>query len=419
MTVIADQLQFKDRLDDHAQDFDVLIVGGGMVGLTLAAALGGTSLTVGIIDRAEMEATTDPKFDGRASAIAAGSRAVLDAIGVWTELARHAAPILEIRVSDGSSPLFLHYNSRDLGDGPLGHIVENRHIRRALLDQLAALDTVRTIGGHGLVANERGAIGATVLLDDGTQLTSRLIVAADGRNSALREDAGIGVMGWNYDQTGIVCTVSHARPHHGIAQERFLPPGPFAILPMEGNRSSIVWTERTDLAPRLLALDDATFTNELARRFGDFLGEISVVGKRFLHPLSLAHAERYIDDRLALIGDAAHSIHPIAGQGFNIGVRDVAALAEVVVDTFRLGLDPGSTIVLERYQRWRRFDNSIMLAVTDGLNRLFCNGIAPVRLARDAGLAAVDRLPALKRVLMRHAMGQMGELPRLVQGRSL
>ena len=419
MTKITDRVPLKDRLEDHTHDFDVLIIGGGMVGLTLAATLGSAGLTVGIIDRAEMEATTDPNFDGRASAIAAGSRAVLDAIGAWTDMAHHAAPILEIRVSDGSSPLFLHYDSRDLGDGPLGHIVENRHIRRALLDQLAALDTVRTISGHSLVANERDAIGAIALLDDGTRLTSQLIVAADGRNSPLRQDAGIGVVGWNYDQTGIVCTVSHARPHNGIAQERFLPPGPFAILPMEGNRSSIVWTERADLAPRLLTLDDETFTNELARRFGDFLGEISVVGKPFLHPLSLAHAERYIDNRLALIGDAAHSIHPIAGQGFNIGVRDVAALAEVVVDTIRLGLDPGTTMTLERYQRWRRFDNSIMLAVTDGLNRLFCNEITPVRLARDAGLAVIDRLPALKRVLMRHAMGQIGELPRLVQGRSL
>ena len=419
MTTIADWLEPNDRLVDCAHDYDVLIVGGGMVGLTLAAALGGAGLAVGVVDRAAMEATTDPGFDGRASAIAAGSRAVLDAIGVWPAMARHAAPILEIRVSDGSSPLFLHYDSRDLGDGPLGHIVENRHIRRALLDRLAALDTVRIIGGRGVVANDRAALGAAALLDDGTRLTSRLIVAADGRHSPLRRDAGIGVTGWTYDQTGIVCTVAHARPHRGIAQERFLPPGPFAILPMTGDRSSIVWTERANLAPRLLALDDAAFTDELARRFGDYLGELSVVGKRFSYPLSLVHAERYIDDRLALIGDAAHAIHPIAGQGFNIGVRDVAALAEVVVDTTRLGLDPGATTALERYQRWRRFDNSIMLAVTDGLNRLFSNEIAPVRLARDAGLAAVDRLPALKRVLMRHAMGQVGELPRLVQGRSL
>ncbi len=419
MTTTIDLPNSNVRIEDQPYVHDVLVVGGGMIGMTLAAALGGAGIVVGIVDRAAMGSTTEPEFDGRASAIAAGSRAVLDAIGVWPAMARHAGPILEIRVSDGSSPLFLHYHSRDLGDGPLGHIVENRHIRLALLDRLTALDTVRIIGGREVVANDRGADGAMARLDDGTRLTSRLIVAADGRNSPVRQDAGIGVTGWDYGQTGIVCTVAHARPHRGIAQERFLPPGPFAILPMTGNRSSIVWTEPTDLAARLLGLDDAAFTDELARRFGDYLGEINIVGPRFSYPLSLIHAERYIDHRLALIGDAAHGMHPIAGQGFNIGVRDVAALAEVVVDTIRLGLDPGATTVLERYQRWRRFDASMMLAMTDGLNRLFSNEIAPVRLARDAGLAAVERLPALKRVLMRHAMGQVGKLPRLVQGRPL
>ncbi len=415
MTTIADWLE----PNDSPNDCDVLVVGGGMVGLTLAAALGGAGLAVRVVDRENLEATTDPAFDGRASAIAAGSREVLDAIGAWSAMAPHAGPILEIRVSDGASPLFLHYDSRELGDGPLGHIVENRHIRRALLDRLAALAEVRMIGGRAVVAVDRGPLRAEARLDDGTRLTARLVVAADGRNSPIRDDAGIKVTSWRYAQTGIVCTVAHARPHRGIAQERFLPSGPFAILPMTGDRSSIVWTERADLAPRLLALDDAGFTGELARRFGDFLGAVRIVGPRFSYPLSLVHAERYVDNRLALIGDAAHAIHPIAGQGLNIGVRDVAALAEVVVDTIRLGLDPGATTALERYQRWRRFDNTVMLAVTDGLNRLFSNEIAPVRLARDAGLAAVDRLPALKRALMRHAMGQVGELPRLVRGRPL
>ncbi len=411
MTTIADWLE--------PNECDVLIVGGGMVGLTLAAALGGAGLMVRVVDRTPVAATTEPEFDGRASAIAAGSREVLDAIGAWPAMAAHAGPILEIRVSDGASPLFLHYDHDELGVGPLGHIVENRHIRRALLDRLAALERVRVIGGREVVAIDRGALGAEARLDDGQRLAARLIVAADGRDSPVRQGAGIGVTAWRYDQAGIVCTVAHARPHRGIAQERFLPSGPFAILPMTGNRSSIVWTERADLAPRLLALDDAGFADELARRFGDYLGDLRVVGPRFSYKLSLLHAERYVDHRLALIGDAAHAMHPIAGQGFNIGIRDVAALAEVVVDALRLGLDPGATTVLERYQRWRRFDNTVMLALTDGLNRLFSNGIAPLRLARDAGLAAVDKLPALKRVLMRHAMGQVGELPRLVRGQPL
>jgi 2-octaprenyl-6-methoxyphenol hydroxylase len=372
-----------------------------------------------VVDRAPTAAMTEAGFDGRASAIAAGSREVLDAIGAWAAMAPDAGPILEIRVSDGASPLFLHYDHDELGLGPLGHMVENRYIRRALLDRLAALERVRVIGGRAVVAIDRAALGAEARLDDGQRLGARLIVAADGRDSPVRQGAGIGVTAWRYDQAGIVCTVAHARPHRGIAQERFLPSGPFAILPLTGNRSSIVWTERADLAPRLLALDDAAFRHELARRFGDYLGDLRIVGPRFSYPLSLLHAERYVDHRLALIGDAAHAMHPIAGQGFNIGIRDVAALAEVVVDALRLGLDPGATTVLERYQRWRRFDNAVMLALTDGLNRLFRNQTAPVRLARDAGLAAVDKLPALKRVLMRHAMGQVGDLPRLARGQPL
>ena len=321
MTTTTELPKPDDRHTDGARNYDVVIVGGGMVGLTLAAALGGAGVSVGVVDRSEMDATTDPGFDGRASAIAAGSRAVLDAIGVWPAMARHAGPILEIRVTDGASPLFLHYDSRDLGDGPLGHIVENRHTRRALLDQLDTLGSVRIVGGRSVVANDRGALGAEALLDDGTRLTSRMIIAADGRDSPLRRDAGIGVTGWSYNQTGIVCTVAHTRPHRGIAQERFLSPGPFAILPMTGDRSSIVWTERGDVANRLMALDDAAFADELARRFGDYLGQLSIIGKRFSYPLSLVHAERYVDDRLALIGDAAHGMHPIAGQGFNIGIR--------------------------------------------------------------------------------------------------
>ncbi len=405
-----------DPIGHRANDHDVLVVGGGMVGLTLAAALGGAGLRVRVVDREAVAWTTDPGFDGRASAIAAGSRAVLDAIGAWSDMAGDAGPILEIRVTDGASPLFLHYDFRDIGEGPLGHIVENRHIRRALLRRIAALESVDLTGGHTVEAIDRGSLRAEARLDDGTVITARLVVAADGRNSPTREAAGIGVTSWRYDQTGIVCTVAHARPHLGIAQERFLPSGPFAILPMTGDRSSIVWTERADLAPRLLALDDAAFAAELARRFGDYLGALEVVGPRFSYPLSLAHAERYIDNRLALVGDAAHAMHPIAGQGFNIGVRDVAALAETIVDTIRLGLDPGTTTALERYQRWRRFDNTVMLALTDGLNRLFSNDVAPLRMARDTGLAVVDRMPALKRVLMRHAMGQAGDLPRLIQG---
>jgi 2-octaprenyl-6-methoxyphenol hydroxylase len=246
-----------------------------------------------------------------------------------------------------------------------------------------------------------------------------LVVAADGRNSMLRRDAGIRTASWRYGQTGIVCTVEHERPHRGIAQERFLPAGPFAILPLTGNRSSLVWTERADLAPAMLALDEADFTGEVATRFGDHLRTLRVVGPRWSYPLALLHAERYVDRRLALVGDAAHVMHPIAGQGLNLGLRDVAALAEVLTDTRRLGLDLGTAPVLAGYQRWRRVDAVTLLAVTDGLNRLFSNDLAPVRLARDLGLAAVNRLPPVKRFFMRHARGTVGKLPRLLQGDAL
>jgi 2-octaprenyl-6-methoxyphenol hydroxylase len=262
-----------------------------------------------------------------------------------------------------------------------------------------------------------------VHLDDGRRVTAPLAVAADGRNSPMRDAAGIRVTEWAYAQTGIVCTVAHEKPHGAVAHEHFLPAGPFAMLPMVDDngvhRSSIVWTERRDLAPAMMALDDAAFAAEIERRFGFSLGRLTPIGGRFAYPLTLVHAERYVDRRLALLGDAAHAIHPIAGQGLNLGLRDVAALAETVVDAHRLGLDIGDALVLERYQGWRRFDNMVLLAVTDGLNRLFSNDIAPLRLVRDLGLAAVDRMPPLKRLFMRHAMGLVGDLPRLMRGERL
>jgi 2-octaprenyl-6-methoxyphenol hydroxylase len=229
---------------------------------------------------------------------------------------------------------------------------------------------------------------------------------------------------WDYPQCGIVCTVGHEKPHNGVAHEHFLPSGPFALLPMTdgadgGHRSSLVWTERRALVPAMMALSPAGFARELMRRYGDGLGSLRQVGGRWSYPLGLMHAERYVDRRLALIGDAAHVIHPISGQGLNLGLRDVAALAEALMDARRLGRDLGSAEVLARYQRWRRFDNSLLMVVTDGLNRLFSNDLAPLRLARDLGLAAVDRLPPLKRVFMRHAMGLVGDLPRLTRGQAL
>jgi 2-octaprenyl-6-methoxyphenol hydroxylase len=282
-----------------------------------------------------------------------------------------------------------------------------------LFRRAGTLSSFRLLAPRRMVRSEPSATGTVAVLADGERLKARLIAAADGKDSPLRREAGIRAVEWRYPQTGIVTTVAHARPHAGIAVEHFLPAGPFAILPMTGNRSSIVWTEDAELAPRLLELPEAEFA---AARFGGFLGEVEPVGPRWAYPLSLMQAERYTARRLALVGEAAHVIHPIAGQGLNIGIRDIAALAELIVDTRRLGLDIGEDSVLEAYQRWRRPDAVMLAGVTDGLNRLFSNTIEPIRLVRDVGLSIVNQLPPLKRLLMQHAMGTLGERPRLALG---
>lgn len=392
-----------------------------MVGATLAAALAKGGLDVALLDRAPAETRTDAAYDGRASTIAYGSQRMLAALGLWPAMAPEAAPILDIRISDGAAPLFLHYDHREVGAEPMGWVIENRAIRRALLGAQGGV-AVRAPAAVRAVAIEPAR--AVVTLASGETLAARLVVAADGADSEIRRAAGIACTAWRYRQTAIVCTMGHELPHEGVAHERFLPAGPFAVLPMtdhpeHGHRSSIVWTEREAAAPAYLALDDAAFGRELQRRFGDWLGACRIVGGRWSYALRLLHAETYAKPRLALIGDAAHTIHPIAGQGLNLGLRDVAALAEALVDAHRLGLDPGSLAVLEAYQRRRRFDTQALMTVTDGLNRLFSNDVEPVRLARDLGLAAVGRLPALKRFFMRHAMGTVGDLPRLLRGEAL
>jgi 2-octaprenyl-6-methoxyphenol hydroxylase len=408
---------------------EVIIAGGGMVGLSLGLALASAGLEVVVVDREDPANLQDATHDGRGSAIAFGSQQVLESLGVWQKLADKAAPIRDIRVTDGQvgrpvPPLFLHYDSEMLGLGPLGFIVENTWLRRALHARSAEVAELRLLAPAEIATIDRAAGAVTVSLKDGREIRAALLVGAEGRRSPSREDAGIGVTAWDYDQSGIVCTIGHELPHEDVAHEHFLPSGPFAVLPLTDDadgthRSSIVWTEMRDLAPRMMALDDAAFSAEIMRRFGDSLGEIRVLGRRWCYPLSLQHAERYSDRRLALIGDAAHGIHPIAGQGLNLGIRDVAALAECIVDARRLGLDIGGPQVLARYERWRRFDNMMLIAVTDGLNRLFSNDLPPLRLVRDLGLAAVNRIDPLRRLFMRHAMGIVGDLPRLTRGEAL
>jgi 2-octaprenyl-6-methoxyphenol hydroxylase len=403
---------------------DAVVLGGGLVGLSMATALGQAGVSVVVVDREKPAVAAADPFDGRGSAIAWGSAQALRGIGLWAPLERHAARIEEIRVSDGDSRLFLHYDHHEVGDNPLGFIIENRFTRRALYARLAGLRAVTLLAPARAVRVARTNAGVEVGLADGRAIRARVAIAADGRESPTREAAGIGAVRWQYGQSGIVCSIRHEKPHRGMAHERFLPAGPFAVLPLPDSetgehRSSIVWTERDELVPAMMALDDAQFAQEIAARFGDSLGAIGVAGPRWAYPLSLLQADRYTDLRLALVGDAAHVIHPIAGQGLNLGLRDVAALSECIVDAHRLGLDIGDAEVLARYARWRRFDNLALTAVTDGLVRLFSNDVAPLRLARDIGLAAVQRLPGLKRLFMRHAMGMVGDLPRLVRGEAL
>jgi 2-octaprenyl-6-methoxyphenol hydroxylase len=400
---------------------DVLIAGGGLAGFALAIALRqslGPRFAVTLADPDLAHAGED----ARASAVAAGPRRMFDALGAWNAVADEAQPILDMVVTDGRAddavrPVFLTFGGEIEPGEPFAHMIENGRL-------IAALAAKATSTGVNLMAAPvvdfaAGPRDVKVRLGDGAAIATRLLVAADGARSQLRERAGIATHGWSYGQSAIVTTVTHERDHHGRAEEHFLPAGPFAILPLRRNRSSIVWTERTEEAGRIVALADDEFHDELEKRFGLRLGEIVVSGPRRAYPLGLWVARSFIADRLALVGDAAHVIHPIAGQGLNMGLRDVAALAEAVVDAVRLGLDPGDNTVLERYQRWRRFDTMTMSVSTDGLNRLFSNRSDVLRLARDIGLGMVDRLPGLKRLFIREAAGLVGEMPKLLRGEAL
>ncbi len=400
----------------------VVIGGAGFAGLALAIALRqglGDAFTVVVIDPALAHAQSK---DPRASAIAAAARRLFEAIDVWDAVATNAQPILGMVVTDSKlddavRPTFLTFGGEVEEGEPFAHMVENRHLVDALVAKAKALGIDLRAGTVARFENAANTIMVALANDE--IIPARLLVGADGANSKIREQAGITTHGWNYDQSAIVTTVGHEREHNGRADEHFLPAGPFAILPLTGKRCSIVWTESTDEAARIVALPDDQFHAELEKRFGLQLGDIKVIGPRRAFPLGLFTARTVIGERLALIGDAAHIIHPIAGQGLNMGLRDVAALAEAIADAARLGLDPGGPDVLERYQRWRRFDTMTMGVATDGLNRLFSNHSDVLRLARDIGLGLVERMPALKRVFIREAAGFTGDVPKLLKGEAL
>jgi 2-octaprenyl-6-methoxyphenol hydroxylase len=400
---------------------DVLIAGGGFAGLALAIALRqalGSTFKVTVAD----PAFGKPSQDARASAIAAAARRLFETIGVWDAVAQDAQPILDMVVTDSKlqnsvRPTFLTFTGDVAPGEPFAHMIENGPLVATLVEKAKAEGVTLIVSAVEQFDHDGEHIGAS--LADGKKISTRLLVAADGARSKIREQAGISNHGWPYDQSAIVTTVAHEREHHGRAEEHFLPAGPFAILPLKGNRSSIVWTETKAEADRIIALDDAGFHEELEKRFGLKLGDIKVAGARRAYPLGYFVARSFVADRIALVGDAAHVIHPIAGQGLNMGLRDIAALAEAIADAARLGLDIGGDGVLERYQRWRRFDTMTMGVATDGLNRLFSNHSDVLRLVRDIGLGVVDRIPRLKDVFIRQAAGVTGEVPRLLRGEAL
>jgi len=416
---------------DNAFDADVIVAGAGMSGATLALALASGGLKPVLVDPQPFAAQAAPSFDGRASAIAFASFRQWNTVGAGAALAPHAQRIEQILVTDGASPgaaspgqtpFFLRFDSAEIADRcdgePLGYMLENRRIRAALAEAVTQA-RIEVFAPARVERVEVDARGAAVGLADGRTLRAPLVVGAEGRTSPVRQAAGIGVIGWDYPQTGVVATVKLERPHEGVAHEYFLPGGPFAILPLTENRASLVWTEKTDRGAALRTAKPEVFQAHLRRRFGPFLGAVEVVGPTFTYPLSLQLAERMAAERIAVLGDAAHGIHPMAGQGLNLGLKDAAALAQVLVEAARLGEDIGSLAVLERYARWRRFDNVMLAASTDIFTRLFSNDDPLLRLARGAGMAAVNRIGPARRFFMQEAGGAVGDLPRLLRGEAL
>lgn len=403
-------------------DADVLIVGGGLNGPALALALARAGLSVVVVDARPAVARAEAGFDGRGYALALASKRLLAAIGIWPGLQDKAQPIQKIVASDGrpgegASPWHLSFDAAEIEEGPMGFLVEDRHLYAAFLEAMGQTPGLTLISGMAVVAQETDGSEAKVTLADGRILSGRVLVGCDGRGSMTAARAGITRSGWSYGQTALVTAVRHERPHNGTAWQFFMPHGPLAILPLPGgHHASIVWSETDADAARIQALDDAAYLQALRPRFGDFLGEIALAGDRFTYPLSLSLANHWVAPRLALVGDAAHGVHPIAGQGLNLGFRDVAALAEVLVEASRRGEDIGAIDVLTRYEQARRFDSTLLALGMDSINKLFSNDNPILRLTRDLGLAAVNALPGLRRRFIREAAGLSGATPRLLQG---
>lgn len=398
------------------QSFDAIISGGGMIGLTLAISLSRCGLKVAVIDAAKPETQLAKTFDGRASAIAYASYLMLEAIGHWQFASRYAEPINEIHVSDAGTFVFVHFEARENDENPMGYMLENRHMRVSLEDCLKECSGITRFAPNKIRTHENRKSGVSVTLEGGEKLVAPLLIAAEGRASHLRKAAGIGVASWSYKQSGIVATIEHEHPHLGIAHELFFGDGPFAILPLQGNRSSLVWALKDDYAKLVKDFSDAAFEREIIDKVGGFLGKVKVTGPRWVFPLSLQMPDSVIGERLVLTGDAAHGIHPISGQGMNLGFRDVAALVEVLNAAKSNGEDLGSAQVLERYERWRRTDNLALGAITDSLTRLFSNDVKVIKAVRNFGLGVVQKTPKAKKFFVEHAKGSFGKLPVLLKG---
>ena len=403
---------------------DVIIAGGGFVGITQALALGLTAPNGFRVTLVDAEPPQTNRTDARASALSTASKGLLSVLGIWPELAGNVQPITGIEITDSAldaalRPALLGFDD-DLRPGESGaYMIENANLQRALISAVTRDTAIEIFAPDNVTGYATTPVGVRAQLGSGGEINAKLLIAADGKRSRLRERARIKCVGWSYPQIGIGTTVAHTEPHGGKAIQHFLPSGSFAILPLRGNRSSIVWTEDKGTGEAIMAADEAAFLGELAKRFGSRLGDITLAGPRQSFPLDFQVARSFVAERLALIGDAAHAVHPLAGQGLNIGFRDVAALTEIVVEGSRLGLDIGAASLLERYERWRRFDSAFSAMVMDGLNRLFSNDNAPLRALRDLGLGVVDNAPWLKRALVREAAGASGTVPRLLRGERL
>ena len=405
--------------------FDVVIVGGGLTGPSLALALADAGLSVALVDARRARDRAEDDFDGRAYSLAIASKRLLGAVGVWDAVGDLAEPILRVEAGDGTAPgpnppYFLAFDSADLEEGPMGFMLEDRFLYAALMARMRAHPRVEAVTGQTVVAQNVETARTEVILGDGRRLTGRLLVGCDGRGSGTATRAGISRSGWAYDQTALVCAVAHEKPHLGVARQVFLKGGPLAMLPLKGgHRSSIVWSEEAGLAETIAALPDEAYLGIVADRLQGHLGAVTLAGVRFTYPLSLSLATRFVAPRVALVGDAAHGVHPIAGQGLNLGLRDVGALAEVLVEAARRGEDIGAVDVLARYERWRRSDATLLALGMDTVNRLFSNDNPILHAARTLGVRTVGSLPSLRRKFQREAAGLSGDVPRLLAGRPL